>query len=159
MPAKLLPDHDELVARAGRWLRNFAGCGVVLTEVVCNSSSNEIPDAIGWRGETSILIECKTSRADFQADALKPFRVRPERGMGRHRYFMCPEGIIQTADLPRGWGLLWVNGRSVRVLAGNAANGMWGHWPFREADAGAEISLLTSALRRVQETPLMTASA
>jgi len=145
--------HADLVVRASRWLRYKAGCAVVLTELV--SSSWEIPDAIGWRGSVSILIECKTSRADFLADAKKPWRIRPDRGLGAHRFFLCPEGVLGVEDLPPGWGLLHVRGRQIVQLAGHpaTANAGWGDTPFPVRNSRGETLLLLSALRRVQSRP------
>lgn len=148
--------HADLVTRAGRWLRYKAGCTVVLTELV--SASWEIPDAIGWRSGVSILVECKTSRSDFLADAKKQWRLRPERGMGAHRFFLCPEGVLGLEDMPPGWGLLHVRGRQIVQLAGNptTANGRWGQVAFPERNTRGETLLLLSALRRVQAQPTAT---
>jgi len=62
--------HDELVSIAVKWLYS-QGCGFAVGERVCVASTGEIPDAIGFRSNCSILIECKTSRADFKADRKK----------------------------------------------------------------------------------------
>lgn len=79
--ATLLPlSHAELCTRAVRWLKNTAGCTVAISEMA--SVAGETPDAIGWRHGVSILIEAKTSRADFRADRKKPWRQRPHIGMG-----------------------------------------------------------------------------
>ena len=111
------PSHDELVARAARWLRDSRDCRIVLTEVgVCGvDTGHEIPDAIGWRSPgNSILIECKASRADFRADQQKEPRRKPWRGMGRERWYLTPPGLIQPAEIPQGWGLLWCYPRILR---------------------------------------------
>lgn len=117
MPESTLT-HADLVRRAASWLRNRKNCRVVLTEQT--TGSGEIPDAIGWKfGDTSYLVECKTSRADFFADRGKSFRCDPCEGMGIMRYFMAPQGVLQVDDLREkcdGWGLLEVKGRTVRVL-------------------------------------------
>ena len=79
MPAPALT-HAQLVERAVRWLRAYR-CGVVLSEQAC--VSGEMPDAIGWkRASHSVLVECKVTRADFLADRDKPFRQKPEQGVG-----------------------------------------------------------------------------
>jgi hypothetical protein len=52
--------HANLVLSAARWLRNTKGCTVVFTEFA--ATGNETPDAIGFQGERSILVECKVSR-------------------------------------------------------------------------------------------------
>jgi len=105
--------HAELVDRAERWLRGTARCSVVVRELW--SMSMEIPDAIGWRGNQSTLIECKATRADFLSDAKKPHRMNPDWGMGELRYYMTPPGLISVDELPARWGLLEAGPRVVRV--------------------------------------------
>jgi len=92
--------HRELVKKAAGWLKNER-CGVVIAELV--TYAGEIPDALGFHNGHSVLIECKTSRADFLADREKLFRQIPEKGMGDHRYFMAPKGVLTVEDLPPGW--------------------------------------------------------
>lgn len=112
--------HDDLVARAARWLKNTKNCGVVLTE--WHSYAAEIPDAIGWQANpwNTHLIECKTSLGDFYADKKKPGRYgrRAYMGCGRLRYYMAEPGIL-SVDLVRRhrpkWGLLEVRKRTVTV--------------------------------------------
>lgn len=102
--------HAELIHIAYRWLLNKAGCGVAFHSLV--AVVNEQPDVIGFGGKVeSILVECKVSRADFLADRKKPFRLQPEAGMGTHRIYCCPEGLLQLEELPAKWALLSVNAR------------------------------------------------
>jgi len=130
-PARQVTLHGELVEIALRWLRraNSAGghgCQVALSECWVKSQG-ERPDAIGWRtgtgwGDGTVLVGVKTSRADFLADARKPHRLAPSTGVGRWRYYLCPEGLIQPDELPERWGLLWVGPRkAVHAVAGPAA--------------------------------------
>ena len=107
--------HDELCERAARWLRNTKKCRLVLQEVV--SYAGEIPDAIGWQASTgfSILVECKVSRGDYLRDAKKWARGSLH-SIGQMRFYMTPPGLLCVDELPEGWGLLEVHGRSVRVL-------------------------------------------
>lgn len=116
------PTHGELVLQAGKWLQKRAvvpvrdykdrtgrhrrvKCHVVLLEH--GSGCPEIPDALGWGpANFSILVECKTSRSDFRADAKKAWRTRPERGVGYYRYFLAPQGMIGVDEVPEKWGLL-----------------------------------------------------
>ena len=80
--------HAQLVEKAVRWLRRYR-CGVVLSEQAC--VSGEMPDAIGWkRACHSVLVECKVTRADFLADRAKPFRLKPEQGVGCERFYLTP---------------------------------------------------------------------
>lgn len=122
--------HRALCAVAVRWLRKHNsggghGCSVAQTE--CYPGwRGEQPDAIGWRHagfqDGSVLIEVKVSRADFLADARKEHRINPAQGVGKWRYFMCPEGLIDVDELPERWGLLWVSGKgTVKAVAGAAA--------------------------------------
>jgi hypothetical protein len=134
--------HEKLVARAVAWLRRY-GCGVVLSEQSC--SSGETPDAIGWkRACHSVVVECKISRADFLADREKPFRMKPDKAMGCERYYLAPAGMIATAELPEGWGLLEIRGREVGQIV-DASKKMRTAVGFRH-----EMNLLLASLRRVE---------
>ena len=85
--------HAQLVERAVRWLRSYR-CGVVLSEQAC--VSGEMPDAIGWkRACHSVLVECKITRADFLADRAKPFRQKPDKGVGSERFYLTPPDLVQ----------------------------------------------------------------
>ena len=87
-----------------RWLRWYR-CGVVLSEQAC--VSGEMPDAIGWKQAShSVLVECKVTRGDFLADRAKPFRLKPEKGVGNERFYLTPGGLVKVEELPAGWGLL-----------------------------------------------------
>jgi hypothetical protein len=130
--------HEVLVARAARWLTSTRRCCPVLTEL--NTRAWEIPDAIGWHGDSSILVECKVSRADLLANAEKP-HMRGERGMGNERFFLTPPSLVQDGEsLPEGWGLLEYDGLRVSVRRPAVR---------RASDDGSEISMLCSCLRRV----------
>ncbi|MBU1248701.1 MAG: hypothetical protein KKB70_08385 [Proteobacteria bacterium] len=132
--------HHDLVGRAAKWLKNN-GYKVVLTEI--NSMSSERPDALGFNSEFSCLIECKTSRTDFLADAKKYFRRRPQEGMGALRYYLAPAGIITTEDLPEKWGLLEVRGSKVfKIVEAEMFD--------RPAAAMAEHPVVFSLLRRLE---------
>src|ERR1700674_1224681 len=96
--------HAKLVSMAVRWLRRYR-CGVVLSEQAC--VSGEMPDAIGWkRANHSVLVECKITRTDFLADRAKPFRQKPEQGVGSERFYLTPPALVSLEELPAGWGLL-----------------------------------------------------
>ncbi len=134
--------HEKLVARAVAWLRRYR-CGVVLSEQSC--ASGETPDAIGWkRACHSVVVECKISRADFLADREKPFRCKPEKGMGCERYYLAPAGLIEAGELPVGWGLLELRGREVNQVV-VASKKMRSAVGFRH-----EMNLLLASLRRVE---------
>lgn len=125
-----------------RWLRGYR-CGVVLSEQAC--VSGEMPDAIGWKKAChSVLVECKVTRADFLADRAKPFRVKPEKGVGSERFYMTPAGLVKIEELPLGWGLLEFRRGRVEMLQASAKN-------LRTAVGFRyEMNLLLASLRRVE---------
>ena len=134
--------HAQLVEKAVRWLRSYR-CGVVLSEQAC--VSGEMPDAIGWkRACHSVLVECKVTRADFLADRAKPFRQKPEKGVGSERFYLTPPALVSPGELPAGWGLLECRRGRVEMLQPSARN-------LRTA-AGLryEMNLLLASLRRVE---------
>lgn len=124
------------------WLRRYR-CGVVLSEQAC--VSGEMPDAIGWKKAChSVLVECKVSRADFLADREKPFRQKPETGVGCERYYLASKGLIRTEELPAGWGLLEVCGREIEKTKSSAKS-------LRTPIGFTyEMNLLLASLRRVE---------
>ena len=144
--------HEILVQQAERWLRRV-GCNITFHELVTNTSSGEIPDAIGWRdnARVCILVECKATRSDFLSDSRKRFRSRPECGMGDWRFYLCPPGVIEVEDLPPGWGLLYSAKRGIRQVHGTPEllDTSWGNPPLRSAKK-EEVTMLASALRRLQ---------
>jgi hypothetical protein len=148
-PARLPTDHDRLVARAAGWLR-AQGCKTVLTEF--HALIDETPDAIGWRGSLSFLVEVKTSRADFLSDRRKRFRQHPETGMGDYRYFLCPPGLLQVDELPPRWGLLYAHAQRVELVQGHRPKHFAPSEPFRfsERNARAAAAMLLSALNRLR---------
>jgi hypothetical protein len=134
--------HAQLVEQAVAWLRSYR-CGVILSEQAC--ISGEMPDAIGWkRASRSALVECKISRADFLADRDKPFRQKPDLGLGCERFYLTPPGLLEPKELPPGWGLLEVRKRKVEMVRRSARD-------LRTAAGLAyEMNLLLASLRRVE---------
>lgn len=134
--------HGQLVMRAVRWLRSYR-CGVVLSEQAC--VSGEMPDAIGWKQAChSVLVECKVTRGDFLADRAKPFRLKPEKGVGSERFYLTIPGNVNVEELPTGWGLLELQRGRVEMVKASEKN-------LRSA-AGfrCEMNLLLASLRRVE---------
>jgi hypothetical protein len=131
-----------MVELAVRWLRSHR-CGVILSEQAC--VSGEMPDAIGWKQAChSVLVECKVTRADFLADRAKPFRVKPERGVGNERYYFTPAALVRIEELPAGWGLLELAHGRVETVQASAKN-------LRTAGGfRSEMNLLLASLRRVE---------
>lgn len=145
------PSHHDLCVMAGRWLRR-QGCTVVLLEPQ-TMRTDEFPDAIGWKFCTvSWLVECKTSRADFFADAKKLHR-QTGMGMGQVRYYLAPRGMLQPGEMPAGWGLLEAHGSRVHVAQRAPNVGEWGHLEGGRDDAilAREVPLLIAQLERLQQ--------
>lgn len=149
--------HKELVMIAYRWAMGSAGCGFALREPV--TMGWETPDVIGFRSGMSVVIEVKTSRADFFADKKKPFRMNPFLGMGRFRFFMCPTDLIKVSELPDRWGLIYVNEKGQSRCVHNPfivtgkqpcywANG-------HESNESSERDVLYSALRKLNQKGLL----
>ena len=134
--------HAQLVERAVRWLRHYR-CGVVLSEQAC--VSGEMPDAIGWKQAChSVLVECKVTRADFLADRAKPFRLKPEKGVGSERFYLAPPVLLKIEELPAGWGLLEVRRGRIEMVKSSDKN-------LRTATGFRyEMNLLLASLRRVE---------
>ena len=128
--------HPSLVEVAAQWLRRK--CSIVITEL---ATTGEEPDAIGWHGTHSTLVECKVSRSDFLADRSKWFRREEWRGIGVNRYFLTVPGIIRLEELPAKWGLMELTGSRVRVLRKSEH--------FEETNHRHEIGILLSTLRRI----------
>lgn len=136
-PAKMKTlTHDDLVRNAAAWLAAKCRCSVVMTELV---TTGETPDAIGWRGTFSTLVECKVSRSDFMADRQKMFRCEAWAGIGYNRYYLTPPGLVQRSELPPGWGLLELTECGICKLLPSLA--------FHEVNHSHEIGLLLSCIR------------
>ena len=138
--------HDELCARARRWLSGTRRCNPVFSNL---ASCAEIPDAIGWSSAYgwygSTVIECKISVSDFYADKKKwsawkhPNREHTypakrlskkqaaEMGyaqiqipaMGDYRFYLCEPGIISVALVAEhapDHGLIYRDGHAMRIV-------------------------------------------
>jgi hypothetical protein len=135
-------NHAQLVERAVRWLRWYR-CGVVLSEQAC--VSGEMPDAIGWKQAShSVLVECKVTRGDFLADRGKPFRLKPEKGVGSERFYLTPAGLVKLEELPAGWGLLELRRGRVEMMRASEKKLRTG------VGFCYEMNLLLASLRRVE---------
>jgi hypothetical protein len=109
---QLIPyTHKELVERGYKYLEKY--CGFVLKEF--KTYSVEIPDVIGFRHEKTILIECKTSRADYFNDCKKEHRNFVHK-LGNHRFYLVPDGMISKDELFEGWGLLYCTPKQIRHI-------------------------------------------
>jgi len=136
--------HAQLIKLAESWLRISYRCGVILSEQAC--ASGETPDVIGWKGKCrSVVVECKVSRADFLADAQKPWRKDPSIALGCERFYLAPVGLIAASELPQGWGLLASRGREVRLVVKPRRTSL-----RTQEGLLHEMNLLLASLRRVE---------
>lgn len=135
--------HESLVKRAKKWLEDAHGskfaCGVVLTEFNCTLP--EIPDVIGFNRDRSILIECKVSRADFQADNRKRHRHYIKK-IGNYRYFLTLPNVTCVEEIENGWGLLYATNKKIVEVKESD------HF-LDDSVKAAEWSILYSIVRRL----------
>lgn len=151
-----------------KWCKKTAsqhghGCNIAIIE---GCADRENADVIGFRHSSpakgSVLIEVKVSRADFLADKKKPHRINPEQGMGKWRYFLCPENLITPKDLERHpkWGLLYgyPSGRIKVIVGPMAEKPNWkekdnclNKFAFDEYNVANEQILLIKSLTRFEE--------
>lgn len=122
--------HRQLCEIGEKFLRrpesaNGHGCHFAIIEP---ASYGENPDVIGYRHGMShwsigtIVLEAKTSRSDFLIDKNKPHRQNSADGMGRWRYYICPEDLIHAEELGEKWGLIHVNSRGhCKIIKGALA--------------------------------------
>ena len=134
--------HRELCIKAAKYLRNkgiqpFHKCVYAVCEL---ERVGESPDAFGFGGSTSQMIEVKISRSDFLSDKKKYWRKFPYYGLGRFRSYMCPEGLIKETELPEKWGLLYISekGKIIKIKEPE----------LQECNHMAELQLAASILRR-----------
>jgi len=162
--------HDELTALAVKWLKRQPsaggpGCHMAVSELA-TGHNGEIPDAIGFKAsqcpETgSTLVEVKVSRADFLKDKDKPHRNGQTLGVGKWRYYLCPEGLIKPEELPPKWGLIYANNRGLKVIVGAASLKAWGARRDAMDDSAFEVDvereqyLLVRLFSRIGDTEEM----
>lgn len=150
--------HTEVVSIGVKWLKQVIRCPVIAQEVKC-LGSREIPDVIGFRADTSFMIECKANRSDFLSDFKKPERIGLCSSLGNYRLYLAPQGVIDHTKVPDSWGILEINSKGkveiVRFMSGNiyCSNQSSDYHKqedpyFHESDIYKERSMLYSLLRR-----------
>jgi hypothetical protein len=140
--------HEELVSIAARWLTNTLHCRVVLTEPRAITAICECPDVIGWVRGKSIVVECKTSYADFLADKKKLCRQEGYEGLGHWRFYLSLPSLIHSYELPDGWGLYVVKGQRIHHAGGKRhANAV--PRPF-ESSRDDEVRILLQAVAKAE---------
>jgi hypothetical protein len=133
--------HKQMVKRMANWMK-YNQCACVVISELHTMGGTEQPDVIGWKScGSSVLVECKTSRADFFADDKKWFRRESTLGMGGLRFVAVPKGLVKKEEVPENWGLLEVDDRCVRVTV---------KAQLQECSKWAECKLLVSSIRRLQ---------
>ena len=142
--------HKELIKHAYRWLfKAYQGasswghreCKVIVSEIRADTWMSEIPDCIGFDGKISVLVECKTSKADFLKDKEKGCRLLEDMPLGNQRWFLAPQGVIETKELPPKWGLIEVRGEGTRVVK---------KAEYIENNKSGELNILISLIRRLK---------
>jgi len=131
--------HRQLCIIASKYLRSKKGAN--RTYSICELERvGESPDAFGFGGGLTYLIEAKASRSDFLSDKRKYFRRDMIQGVGELRSYICPTGLIKESDLPEYWGLLYVNAKGkIDVIKQPQRQ------PF---NYGEEMKIFCSLLRR-----------
>lgn len=140
--------HKEIVEKLSKWLKkhkqniSIPNCTLVLTEFVTINSCGETPDILGFNNWTSVMIEVKTSRSDFRADIKKRFK-KFSKGSGEFKYYVCPYGMLDTDEIPDGYGLIYIDINNNITLVKNA---------IRQecADLRVERTMLLSYIRRLK---------
>jgi len=141
--------HRNLCLKAARYLRkkgihSFHKAQYSVCEL---ERCGESPDAFGWGGSSTQLIEVKISRHDFLNDKKKFWRKNTDHGLGRYRSYLCPTGLINPKELPGRWGLLYIDekGKIKQIVEAEP----------QECNHIEEINLITSILRREGINPKM----
>ena len=111
--------------------------------VELNTYGGENTDVWGYGGGESVVIEVKTSHADFLADLKKWARSDTaalyDMQAGQYKWYLCPEGIIKPEELPDKWGLLYWDGKCIKRIVPAQRT---------EHTDRADIIILTSLMRR-----------
>ena len=100
--------HKELCLLGARWVFNesYSVEKDPWRILIEPGFREEMPDVFAFNKYHSVLIECKTSRADFLADKKKPFRQNPQLGIGQRRFYLVNEGVATQDEMPDRWQLL-----------------------------------------------------
>lgn len=107
-------DAEYVTKKAISLLKQLHGITFITTEFG-GVYRDERPDALLFNSGGTYLIETKVTRTDFLNDAKKKFRADPTKGVGRYRYYACPEGLIAPEELPDRWGLIYVRDGNKRA--------------------------------------------
>lgn len=138
--------HYQLCCEAAKWLKRRKNAErwrtpwkYIAVELVCSAAENA--DVWATNGECSIVIEVKTSRADFLKDGKKWHRSEAMKDCqsGNFRYYLAPAGKIRKDELPEGWGLLEWDGKTITRVTPSK---------YRTVNNLADLIIMSSILRR-----------
>ena len=84
---------------------------------ITSAAAGEQPDALGVNSAgITFLVESKISRSDFHADKRKPWRQEGHLGLGHHRAYVTPKGLLKPEEVPYGWQLWEVHGKNKPII-------------------------------------------
>lgn len=146
--------HADLIEIGYPWV--MGRCAFAFKELKTVNGTGEIPDVIGFREEGSFLLEAKVSRSDFLCDVKKYCRANAASGMGDWRFYLAPAEMIQVAELPPMWGLIEVSPKGKPICTWNPftdrpKGNIYSNWHRNPKNHAAELAMLKSALRRLQD--------
>ena len=106
--------HDEIGVLGANKLKQM---GYIATfSNITGAAISEKPDALGINsGGESFLLEVKVSRSDFLADRKKRHR-NTEYAIGNYRAYLTPKGLLSPEEIPYGWQLWEVHGKTKPVI-------------------------------------------
>jgi hypothetical protein len=108
-------EADYVTNKAVSLLKKLHGI-VFVTKEFGGAVRDERPDALLFNSSGTFLVETKVTRQDFLNDRKKTFRAEPSQGVGKYRYYACPEGLIKPEELPERWGLIYVRDKNKRAI-------------------------------------------
>lgn len=125
--------HDEIADWGAKRLRNM-GYKFAWSNLT-SACHAEQPDVLGMNSwGKSIILEVKVSRSDFLADKKKTHR-QEGKGIGETRVYLTPAGLLSSEEIPYGWELWEVYGKSaprLRVVKGWVQKNVKTEWGERK---------------------------
>lgn len=135
--------HYKLCCLGAKWMQKqvYGSYKYIAVELVCIGAEN--PDVWGTNGYNSMLIEVKTSRADFLKDKKKFARQEQNSkyATGNFRYYLAPDGIIDISEVPDDWGLITYNTETEELNTVKYAKEI-------KTENHGELAILCSIMRR-----------
>ncbi|MBC3539785.1 hypothetical protein ACFSC6_21140 [Rufibacter sediminis] len=112
--------HKDLVEIAYKWVLKEAGCAIAFRDFVSVEQSELYPDVIGVGSfAKSVSVKVDVSKPYYLKSINKEIWLNPEKGMGRFRFLCVPKDLVQPADLPANWGLIYVNDKGQATCVHN----------------------------------------